>query len=102
MGKFSRDKGNRGERAIVRMFQDAGIFAERVPLSGAAGGSYTGDLTIAVNGEDWLCESKVRASGFASLYAWLGSNRALFVKADRMPQLIVMRAEDFISAINRK
>ena len=45
-GRRSRDKGNRAERAIVRFFQGRGFAAERVPLSGAAGGSYVGDLTV--------------------------------------------------------
>jgi hypothetical protein len=44
-GKGSREKGNRTERAIVRALQDHGLGAERVPLSGSAGGSYLGDLT---------------------------------------------------------
>lgn len=44
-GRASRDKGNRAERAIVKILLDRGFNAERVPLSGAAGGSYLGDLT---------------------------------------------------------
>jgi hypothetical protein len=47
-GRASRDKGNRLERAIVRLLQGHGLAAERVPLSGAAGGSYLGDLTVPV------------------------------------------------------
>jgi hypothetical protein len=35
-GRASRDKGNRTEGAIVRLLQDRGLAAERVPLSGAA------------------------------------------------------------------
>ena len=47
-GRASRgDKGNpRAERAIVKFLVDRGFNAERVPLSGAAGGSYLGDLTL--------------------------------------------------------
>jgi Holliday junction resolvase len=40
----SRDKGNRIEREMVHRHLDNGIFAERVPLSGSAGGSFSGDL----------------------------------------------------------
>jgi Holliday junction resolvase len=36
MGRASRQKGNRTERAIVRLLQEHGFAAERVPLSGAA------------------------------------------------------------------
>jgi Holliday junction resolvase len=38
-GRAPRDKGNRLERAIVRLAQDYGLGAERMPLSGAVGGS---------------------------------------------------------------
>jgi len=46
MGKFSRDKGARGEREIVGRHLALGIRAERVPLSGAGGGSFRGDVDI--------------------------------------------------------
>ena len=45
-GKMSRDKGGRVERELANAFKAAGIPAERVPLSGAAGGSFSGDLLI--------------------------------------------------------
>ena len=45
-GRRSRDKGNRTERALVRFLQDRGFAAERVPLSGSAGGRFAGDITI--------------------------------------------------------
>jgi Holliday junction resolvase len=35
MGKASRDKGLRRERALVEIHRQSGIPAERVPLSGA-------------------------------------------------------------------
>ena len=35
MGKASRDKGLRRERALVEIHKQSGIAAERVPLSGA-------------------------------------------------------------------
>ena len=48
MGKASRDKGSREERALVRYLQGRGRAAERVPLSGAAGGRFSADLSIPV------------------------------------------------------
>ena len=40
----------------------------RTTFQGAAGGgSYTGDLTVAVQGQDWTSESKWRADGQAAL-----------------------------------
>ncbi len=84
MGKSQRDKGLRSEREFAKL-----IGGERVPLSGAAGGSYTGD--VIAHGLRYEC--KVRGDGFRQLYEWLGTNDALAVKADRRPWLIVVTLE---------
>jgi Holliday junction resolvase len=42
MGRMSRTKGQRLERELVHLRQDAGIATTRVPRSGAAGGAYAG------------------------------------------------------------
>jgi Holliday junction resolvase len=89
-GRASRDKGNRFERAIVRLLQDQGLAAERVPLSGAAGGSYCGDLTVSVLGQDLVVEAKARATGFSQLYAWLEGRDVLVIKADRRDALVIL------------
>ena len=89
-GRASRDKGNRAERALVRTLQAAGFGAERVPLSGSAGGSYLGDLTVALQGVDRVVEVKVRATGFSQLYAWLDGRDLLVVRADRREPLVVV------------
>ena len=89
-GRRSRDKGNRVERAIVRALQDRGFGAERVPLSGSAGGSYVGDLTVPLMGVDRVVEVKARATGFAQLYGWLEGRDMLVVKADRREPLLVL------------
>jgi hypothetical protein len=59
-GRRSRDKGNRAERALVRALQDHGFAAERVPLSGAAGGKFAGDVTVPLMGLDRRVEVKCR------------------------------------------
>jgi hypothetical protein len=89
-GRRSRDKGNRAERAIVKYLQDRGFAAERVPLSGAAGGSYLGDITIPVIGRDLCAEVKARADGFATLYSWLERRDILIVRRDRSEPLVVL------------
>ena len=48
MGRMSRSKGSRVEREFVNKLRDSGVYAERVPLSGAAGGQFSGDLVIPV------------------------------------------------------
>ncbi len=100
MGKRSRDKGQRGERMLVHLLQERGYAAERVPLSGAAGGSYKGDLSVPVLGIDRLIEAKWRAGGFAQLYHWLGDNYALIVKADRKRPLLVIPLDRAIDVLD--
>jgi len=89
-GKASRQKGNRAERAIVKFLQAQGFAAERVPLSGSAGGSYLGDLTVPVIGVDRVVEVKCRADGFRELYRWLIDRDMLIVRADRSEPLVVL------------
>ena len=89
-GRSPRQKGNRSERALVRYFQDHGFAAERIPLSGSAGGRFAGDLSVPVLGVDRRVEVKVRGNGFRELYAWLGDRDFLIVRADRLEPLVVI------------
>ena len=78
-GRRSRDKGNRG-----------GFAAERVPLSGSAGGSYLGDVTVPILGVDRVAEVKVRGSGFRQIYDWLAGRDMLIVRSDRRDPLVIL------------
>lgn len=89
-GRAARQKGNRTERAIVKFLQDHAFAAERVPLSGSAGGRYAGDITVPVCNVDRRVEVKCRANGFRELYAWLEGRDILIVKADRREPLVVV------------
>jgi Holliday junction resolvase len=89
-GRAPRAKGNRLERAIVRLLQDAGLGAERVPLSGSAGGAYSGDLMIPILNRDLVVEAKARANGFSRLYSWLERRDLLIIKADRRDALVIL------------
>lgn len=91
-GRRSKRKGNRAEREFAKL-----IGGERIPLSGSAGGSYTGD----VKGLGLLWECKARKDGFKQLYKWLeGDADALAIKADRKEWLVVLPAEKFLEIIN--
>ena len=93
MGKSQRDKGNRFEREIVHKHRDAGIDAERVPLSGSAGGTFTGDVLIAGGTLKAECKARKDGAGFKVLNNWLEGNDLLFVKADREQPRVYMRWE---------
>lgn len=94
MGRASRDKGLRRERAIVEIHAKSGLRAERVPLSGAL--RYRGngaDVDLYVRGAEPLkAEVKARGegSGFRTLERWLGANDALFLVRDRAEPLVVL------------
>jgi hypothetical protein len=86
-GRRSRGKGARTERAIVHALQAEGFAAARVPLSGAAGGRFAGDVVVPVRGRELTAEVKARADGFRELYGWLDGRE----KADRQEPLVVVR-----------
>ncbi len=90
-GRRSRDKGTRTERAIVNGLKARGLAAVRVPLSGAVGGRFAGDVVLPLMGRDLCVEVKARADGFRELYSWLGGRDVLIVKADRREPLVVVR-----------
>lgn len=101
-GRASKAKGSRIERECVNLLQEAGLAAERVPLSGSVGGKYAGDISVPVLGIDRTLEVKCRASGWKQTYAWLADNYGLVIRADRAEPLIVLRLKDFAElAISR-
>ena len=95
MGKPSRDKGARRERELVKRLNDASIHAERVPLSGAAGGQFGGDIRL---GYEYVAECKARknGSGFATLEGWLAGNDFLFLQRDRADPFVCMTWDNFV------
>lgn len=98
-GKPSRDKGARFERQIVQAFEGAGICAERVPLSGAAQGSFAGDVLTTWLGKNRKIECKKRARGFKFIYDNLEGNDALVVGADRKPPVVCMELGAFLDVL---
>jgi Holliday junction resolvase len=89
-GRASRNKGAREERALVRLLQAAGFAAERIPLSGACGGRFSGDVSVPLLGVDRRVEVKVRADGFREFYQWLNDVDFLVVRSDRHEPLVVV------------
>jgi len=91
MGKKSKDKGYRLEHELVEKLKELGLQAERIPLSGQAGGSFSGDIRI----NEKIAEVKGRADGFKNLYRWLEGKDILFVRADRREWLVIQRLKDW-------
>ena len=87
-GAKHRRKGDRVERELVADHLALGVLAERVPLSGAQGGSYTGDIIVG----GFRCEVKARkdGAGFTTLEKWLGDNDVLFLKRNNADPMIVL------------
>jgi hypothetical protein len=106
-GRAARRKGAERERQLVRLHQDAGVHAERVPLSGAARYQGNGgDIDVYLRGRDQpplRCESKSRATGagFATLERWLGEHDALFLTRDRAEPLVVLPWSTWIELIGK-
>ena len=90
MGRSERRKGVDAEREFAKL-----IGGERVPLSGAAGGRYAGDVVGL--GLKWEC--KRRKDGFKQLYSWLEGKDALALRADRRPWLVVMPLDRLLELI---
>jgi hypothetical protein len=89
-GRRSRSKGARIERGIVNALQAYGLAAARMPLSGAVGGRFGGDIVLPPLGRELCVEVKARAEGFRELYCWL-KERCARLKAEHQEPLVVMR-----------
>jgi len=89
-GRASKAKGYRAEAKLVKMHEAIGIQAERVPLSGAAGGSYTGDLTI-LDGEFRAeCKARKEGAGFKTIEKWMQDCDMIFLFRDRQEPFVCM------------
>ena len=99
MGKPSRDKGARREREIVALLNEIpGVDAERVPLSGAMGGSYAGDISMTIDEISMVAEVKARKNGegFKVLEGWLGQNAMLILKRAPTTPMVVLPWKTFV------
>lgn len=102
MSNPSRIKGDAFEREVVATLTAAGVKAQRVPLSGAAGGQFSGDVWAEVCGYNEKLECKIRKRAWLDLYGWIVGNFALVIRRNPVPgqpkpdTLVVLRLDDFI------
>jgi Holliday junction resolvase len=107
MGKMQRDKGNRVEREIVNLLKEAGVFAERVPLSGASGYRDEGhDINIYAWGRDrpplvFEVKARKQGAGFKLLKRWLGQHDGLVNHEDRAENLVTIPWRVLIALLTR-
>jgi hypothetical protein len=93
-GKGSRDKGMAFEREVVMRFEEMGIKAQKMPLSGAIPG-FEGDVTIwPANHIDFKMkvECKRRARGFGTIYSAMqqGDPDMVVCRDDRKEEFYVV------------
>jgi len=95
-GKASRDKGANFEREVVNWHKDRNVEAERIPLSGAVKGNYSGDLKIGPQ-QALLAECKRRSRAWQDLYDALDQDNSdmLFIRKDRERTLVVLPLETY-------
>lgn len=91
MGKFSRDKGAREERAFVDLWKAHGADCIRVPLSGATD-FQKGDVIL----HGLQGEVKVRGSGYKTIYAQLADNDFLAIRQNQHPRVYVLPEETMV------
>lgn len=99
-GKRPKRKGTRAEREVLKLLQEAGLEAKRVPLSGSAPG-YPGDLVAHLPGLGEVVV-EVKARRRFGLEGWLEGRGLLVLRPDRRPPLAVMRLEDLLKALGVK
>jgi hypothetical protein len=92
MGTKSRRKGQRNEVALAHALGNGAV---RVPLSGAHGGVFAGDVLW----RGLRVESKVRADGFREIYRWLVGADLLALRADGQGWIICCPLERFLALV---
>ena len=88
-GRSPKRKGTRVERECVQHLLELGLTCMRVPLSGALGGVWGGDIELELLQRVCKVEVKARRK-FDTLHGWLSGAELLILKADRQPPLVVL------------
>ena len=101
MGKMSRTKGAVYERELVNQFRDAGLKAQRVPLSGAT--EYAkGDVEVTAGFDGktvYVGEAKRRKALPEWIEAALGENDFMVMREDNGKSLVVIRLPFFVDLL---
>jgi hypothetical protein len=102
MSSKSKQKGYRLEADVVRRLKEAGINAERIPLSGSMGGKYSSDVVIGTPDDPHVrIECKNRESLPEYLWRLLGPVDWLVLKKNNHPALALIRFDDLIRLLTK-
>ena len=103
MANRNKDKGTYHEKWFVDWLKQIGFQAKRVPLSGALGGEYSGDIKIALGGQDLVGEVKYRdKSNFPSAFTVMeGRDIAFFKRKNGKPNVLVIMTKEVFELIWR-
>ena len=99
MSSAGKAKGARIEREVVELHMREGILAKKVPLSGALGGEYYGDVHIFPSKDIKMTaevKSRKNGAGFAVIEGWLGDNQLLFLRRNNTEHLVCMPFKVYI------
>jgi len=88
-GRTSKRKGDRIERGVVTRYRALGLAAQRVPLSGAGGGLFAGEVVVPGAGRIGV-NARAQGSGFVTLTKSLGTADALVLRQDYAKPLVVL------------
>lgn len=95
-GRTHRQRGDREERRLVNVLQEAGFAAERLPTSGSKVGTPFGgyDISLPLMGIDRKVEVKhhgtLTKSPFNKLYQYLDGRDMLIVRRDHSDPIVII------------
>ncbi len=95
MGKFSRDKGKRFERACVIAAKAFGLDARRTAPNQASADAEESDVLIAGR----KCECKHRENISKELWAWREGNAVVLLKRNNHEPLAVLSMVDYFALL---
>jgi len=98
-GRKSKDKGYRHENQTAKRWRAKGLDCVRMPLSGALGGQWAGDLRATICGRELVIQLKALADGWKGIYSAIRNHDCLIIKADHEDPLVVMPEALFLSLI---
>ena len=83
---------------MLGLLRDAGIEAERVPVSGSSRG-FKGDIWMRIEGTVYKGEVKRRKDEFKKIYKWLEGKDMLFIRDDYKGWLVVLTLDSFLNIV---